>query len=258
MSSPRPLILAYHGIAEISSRHDPARLFVSPQRFRAQVLSLRRRRYRFVRISEFARLLRAGSALNGLCALTFDDGSEDNATILAPILRELGIPATLYVCPGLLGRRYPWTTSEAGIRFMGEKTLVDLSRDPLIEIGSHTREHGVLANASAEDAYREMAASKSDLEELLELEVSSFAYPRCKFSPACPPAARRAGYTSAVTCGKRGGWEPFRLQREAIRRDDGSVSFALKARGLYRRARDLQAVDLAARASRRYRHRDRA
>ena len=116
----------------------------------------------------------------------------------------------------------------------------------------------MLANASAEDAYREMASSKQDLEELLDLEVSSFAYPRCKYSPACPSAAERAGYTSAVTCGQRGGWEPFQLRREAIRRDDGSVTFALKSRGLYRRARDLQAVDLAARASRRYRHRDRA
>ena len=256
--APPPLTLAYHGIDDIPSRCDPARLFVSPTRFAAQVRSLIRRGYRFVHMSEFVKRLEAQSDLRGLCVLTFDDGSEDNATILAPILRELRVPATLYVCPGLLGGPYPWTEPEAGVRFMSEKTLVDLSRDPLIEIGSHTREHGLLANASAEDAYREMAASKSDLEELLDLEVSSFAYPRCKYSPACPPAARRAGYTSAVTCGQRGGWEPFQLQREAIRRDDGSVTFALKARGLYRRARDLQAVDLAARASRRYRHRDRA
>jgi peptidoglycan/xylan/chitin deacetylase (PgdA/CDA1 family) len=253
-----PLILAYHGIADIPSRRDPARLFVSPKHFRAQVRSLSRRQYQFLRISEFAQLLHAETLPKGICALTFDDGSEDNGTVLAPMLRELGIPATLYVCPGLLGRPYPWTEPEAGIRFMDRTMLVELAGDPLIEIGSHTREHDILVNANAEDAYREMAASKGDLEELLDLEVSSFAYPRCKYSPACPPAAQRAGYTSAVTCGRRGGWEPFALRRDAIRRDDGAVTFALKCRGLYRWARDLQAVDLAAHGSRRYRHRDRA
>jgi peptidoglycan/xylan/chitin deacetylase (PgdA/CDA1 family) len=252
------LILAYHGIDEIPSRLDPARLFVSPTRFEVQVRSLVRRGCRFVHVSEFVARMEAQSDLRGLCVLTFDDGSEDNATVLAPILRALGIPATLYVCPGLLGEPYPWTEPEAGIRFMDRAMLAELAGDPLIEIGSHTREHDTLVNANAEDAYREMASSKSDLEELLDLEVSSFAYPRCKYSPACPSAAQRAGYTSAVTCGRRGGWEPFALQREPIRRDDGAVTFALKCRGLYRRARDLQAADLAARASRGFRHRDRA
>jgi peptidoglycan/xylan/chitin deacetylase (PgdA/CDA1 family) len=250
-------VLAYHGIAEIPSPHDPARLFVSPWRFRAQVRSLIRRRYRFLRISEFARLLRAGSKLRDTCVLTFDDGSDDNATTLAPILRELGIPATLYVCPGLLGRHYPWTEPEAGVRFMTEEMLVELSRDPLIEIGSHTREHAVLADATAEEAHREMAASKRELEAMLGLEVSGFAYPRCNYSSACPSAAERAGYTSAVTCGKRGGWDPFQLRREAVRRDDGPLAFALKSRGLHRRVRDLEAVDLAARVTQPYRHRGR-
>jgi peptidoglycan/xylan/chitin deacetylase (PgdA/CDA1 family) len=253
-----PLILAYHGINEIPSRYDPARLFVPPTRFSGQVRSLARRGYRFVRVSELAVRLHTGADLHGLCALTFDDGSEDNATILAPILRELGVPATLYVCPGLLGRRYPWTERKAGVRFMTEEMLVELSRAPLIEIGSHTREHAVLTDATAEDAYREMAVSKRELEVMLGLEVSGFAYPRCEYSPACPSAAERAGYTSAVTCGKRGSWEPFELRRQAIRRDDGPVAFALKSRGFHRRVRDFAPVDLAARVTQPYRHRGRA
>jgi peptidoglycan/xylan/chitin deacetylase (PgdA/CDA1 family) len=189
-----------------------------------------------------------------VCALTFDDGSEDNATVLAPILRELGLPATLYVCPGLLGQRYPWAAPEAGVRFLTKETLVELSCEPLIEIGSHTREHAVLTNATADQAYREMASSKQDLERLLSVEISSFAYPRCKYSPACPHAAERAGYTSAVTCGERGGWLPYELRRQSVGRDDGPVAFALKSRGLHRTLRDLPSVDLAARITRPYRH----
>ena len=190
-----PLTLAYHGIAEhpVATRPGPsvrlAETLRSPGAFLdPSPLSVRAD----LRVRPAA--ARADRSCAGICVLTFDDGSEDNATILAPILRELGVPATLYVCPGLLGQPYPWMRAR-GRRPVHDRggRCVELSRDPLIEIGSHTREHALLADASAEEAYREMAASKRDLEELLDLEVSSFAYPRCKYSPACPPAAERAG-----------------------------------------------------------------
>jgi peptidoglycan/xylan/chitin deacetylase (PgdA/CDA1 family) len=35
-------------------------------------------------------------------ALTFDDGLKSNIAVAYPILRELGLPATFYVCPGLV------------------------------------------------------------------------------------------------------------------------------------------------------------
>jgi peptidoglycan/xylan/chitin deacetylase (PgdA/CDA1 family) len=35
-------------------------------------------------------------------ALTFDDGLKSNVEVAYPILRELGLPATFYVCPGLV------------------------------------------------------------------------------------------------------------------------------------------------------------
>ncbi len=156
-----------------------------------------------------------------------------------------------------MGQPYRWCEPEAGLRFMTAEVVRELSRDPLIEIGSHTREHPLLTDATADEAYREMASSKRDLEQLLDLEVSSFAYPHCKYSAACPAAAERAGYTSAVTCGERGGWLPFELRREGVRRDDGRITFALKVRGLYQAARDLRVTSSAARLTRSYRHRRR-
>ncbi|MHA6616964.1 polysaccharide deacetylase family protein [Pseudonocardia sp. DLS-67] len=42
-------------------------------------------------------------------ALTFDDGYRDNLTIAGPILRDLGLPATCFLVPGLLSRTArPW------------------------------------------------------------------------------------------------------------------------------------------------------
>jgi peptidoglycan/xylan/chitin deacetylase (PgdA/CDA1 family) len=239
----QPLILAYHGIADVEARYDPVRLFVSPARFRSQVRSLIRRDYRFLHMAELAQCLRAGDNLSGTCTLTFDDGTADNAAILAPMLREFGIPATLYICSGLLGSPYPWG-GEVGVRFMTGEEVLELSRDPLVEIGSHTSFHTELDNASFEVAYREMARSKYELEELIGHEVKSFAYPRDKLSPACPAAAERAGYTSAVTTGGRG-HGPFELSRQAVRGHDGRVAFALKLAGRYETLSDLGPVRAA-------------
>src|ERR1700747_1064847 len=38
-------------------------------------------------------------------ALTFDDGLRNNFSVAYPILREFGVPATFFVCPGLIQSR---------------------------------------------------------------------------------------------------------------------------------------------------------
>jgi colanic acid/amylovoran biosynthesis glycosyltransferase len=229
-----PLVLAYHAVGEVPAALDPERLAVPPNELRAAVERLLERGYQFVTASEFASRLRSGGSLRRVCALTFDDGSADNATILPEILTSLGVPATLFVCPGLLGRPHPWIAPEAGVRLMNREELEATARLDLIEIGSHTVTHPDLGDATYEEALREMVMSKRELEEMLDEPILSFAYPRCSYSPACPAAAEAAGYTSAATCGLRGGWSPYELRRELMGPGDFPLRFDLKARGLYR------------------------
>lgn len=251
MSRP-PVVLAYHGIAAVDPAHDPVRLFVPPERLRAQIRAMRRRGYELVTMAEFARRLTSGEEMRGTCALTFDDGVCD---ALPEVIDSLGAPATIYVCPSLMGEPYPWCDPEAGVRLMTAEEVLRLARRPEVEIGSHTIDHTVLAEAGAEEAHTVMSESKRVLESMLDRPVPSFAYPRCRYSAACPEAARRAGYTSAVTCGPRGSWDPFELKRESLHTPDGPLTFALKARGAYYRMRDLAPVRLARWGTRPYRHR---
>ncbi|MEN9573162.1 MAG: hypothetical protein RL514_1017 [Verrucomicrobiota bacterium] len=37
-------------------------------------------------------------------ALTFDDGTRNNGLVAAPLLKRLDLPATFFICPGLVGR----------------------------------------------------------------------------------------------------------------------------------------------------------
>lgn len=247
-------MLAYHGVGTLPHGLDPHGMQMPPERLRRHVEILRRRGYRCVAQAELARLLAAGRA-QGACSLTFDDGLADNLTTLLPILEELELPATVYACPGLLGEPYPFAAPEAGLRFLTEEELRRLAAHPLVEIGSHTRHHTALDDATAEAAEEEMRASRTDLERLVDAEVLSFAYPNCGYSPACPEAARRAGYTSAVTCGARGGLTPFELERVSPNPVEGRLTFELRLRGLFYRVRDVPPARLARRALRPLRYR---
>jgi peptidoglycan/xylan/chitin deacetylase (PgdA/CDA1 family) len=87
------LVLAYHGLGRFPRSLDPYNLMLDPARFREQVHSLRRRGYRFVGLSEIGACLRQAAPPDGVCALTFDDGTLDNLEVLVPILLELALPA---------------------------------------------------------------------------------------------------------------------------------------------------------------------
>jgi peptidoglycan/xylan/chitin deacetylase (PgdA/CDA1 family) len=225
----RPLVLAYHCVNDVARAHDPDNLVLTPGRFRSQVETLRNRGYAFVSVTDFVDRLTQSGPPTGICALTFDDGSDDPA--LFELIPALEVPATLYVCPGLLGRPHPWLRPESRIRLMSKDVLREVSQIPRIEIGSHTNVHADLSKATLGEAYRELSSSRQALEDLLGRPVTSAAYPYGRYSAACPVAAQRAGYRSAVTTDGRGSWLPFELRREAIARWDRRLSFALKSRG---------------------------
>ena len=220
-----PVVLAFHARGRHSPELDPNNLMVDPDRFRQQISLLRRRGYRFIPLSELARHLDGGSPRSRTCVVTFDDGTTDGLEVVAPLLEELDVPATFFACPGLLGH--------GEVRLMNADQLRRLASMRLAEIGSHTNTHADLSAAGEQDAYREMSSSKKALEEIVQRPVSSFAYPRCGYSPACPQAARRSGYSVAVTCGGLGGLRRFELARESVDPLDGRVGFALKSRGWF-------------------------
>jgi peptidoglycan/xylan/chitin deacetylase (PgdA/CDA1 family) len=217
--------------------------------------TLHLRGYRFVSLRELAAHLDGDAPSDGTCAVTFDDGTVDNLTMVAPLLAELAVPATVFVCPGLLGQDHFSMPAAAGVRLMDADELLELASSTLVEIGSHTSTHADLSSASAEEAYREMVSSKSALEDLLQQSVDAFAYPKCGYSLACPDAARRAGYTVAVTCGDLGGRRRFELAREAVDSLDGRIGFALKSRRLFWPLRGSPPGRLARAAVRPLRHR---
>lgn len=100
--SPVAVILAYHRVCE--GLPDPQRLMIRPDYFAEQMEALRRLTSP-VPLSELVGKLKTrASGDRPLSAVTFDDGYADNIQIALPILRRLGVPATVFVATSVIDR----------------------------------------------------------------------------------------------------------------------------------------------------------
>jgi peptidoglycan/xylan/chitin deacetylase (PgdA/CDA1 family) len=229
----RSLILAYHGVAESNADVDPEFLRVSPAAFRGQLDALLGAGFSVVTVAELAARAGGGEPPPGFVALSFDDGMDDNHEVLLPILREYGLPASVYVATGLVGEPNPWMKPGAS-RMMVEDELRDLHAAG-VELGAHTVSHPNLEELGYGECLREMTESRDFLRELTGSDVRTFAYPFCKYGDDALRAARDAGFEAAVTCQWRGSWDPYEMKRVMITGKDGPPSFALKVWELYGR-----------------------
>ena len=134
------VVLHYHNLGSVPRAQDPHNLTVSGAAFERQLASLRRRGYEFVTASEFAARLTSEGPPPGLCSLTFDDGTLDNLEVLPEMLARHGACATVFVCPGLLGRLHPGFPPDAGIRLMDDGEVLRVG-EPRIRRDRLPHEH---------------------------------------------------------------------------------------------------------------------
>jgi len=108
---PRGVILMYHRIAE--EPWDPWSLCVSARHF-AEHLEVLARLKVALPLSALRTALEQGGLPDRAVAVTFDDGYADNCLRAMPLLKESGIPATMFVAGGYLGdpRGYWWDELE--------------------------------------------------------------------------------------------------------------------------------------------------
>ena len=100
----RPIarILMYHGTRA-----------ARPRSLERQLRWLKRR-FHVVPLRAIANAAANGGTLGDKVALTFDDGLRSNVEVAYPLLHRLALPATFFVCPGLVDRaKWLWTHERA-------------------------------------------------------------------------------------------------------------------------------------------------
>jgi peptidoglycan/xylan/chitin deacetylase (PgdA/CDA1 family) len=133
-----PLALAYWlGLAGAAQRaNDCARIlmFHSTPRHQARgferVLRYVQRQFDVVSLGSLADAIDSPTApLKRKVVITFDDGVRNNVDVAYPILQKLRLPATFFVCPGLIDRGQWLWNHEARQRLLRLSSLSGISRD---------------------------------------------------------------------------------------------------------------------------------
>jgi peptidoglycan/xylan/chitin deacetylase (PgdA/CDA1 family) len=191
-------ILLYHAISA-----DPQPVIgpfaVAPETFRRQLDAVVASGVTVLTISELVAARDAGMLPARPAAITFDDGFADFYEIAQPALRERGLRATLYVATALLRGR-PWSEAfpTLGTSMLDWSLLRTVAEDGT-EIGAHSHTHPHLDTLRHTRAREEIVRPKRLLEDELQREVPSFAYPNGYSSPAVRGLVRDAGYRSACS-----------------------------------------------------------
>ena len=234
-----PLILAYHSVSDDCDDS----LAVRTDAFRRQIGWLAKRGYRSTTVSGLARLNE--HSRERIVIITFDDGYRDNYTAAAPILREFGFTATIFVVCDAIGRDRPFWWDEhkigpgqsiAPLLPMGWDQARSLAREGF-EIGSHSRTHpDRFRELSAVQLRAELVESKRTIEGRIERPVESFSYPRGSVDAATIEEVEGAGYQWGVVTPPRGGipLTRYSLRRAGVYRDNSDRVFRLKTSGTMR------------------------
>ncbi len=252
----RAIVLGYHGVATSRLRDDLSLLQVSPARFRKQIEALLSAGFSFLTMAEFARRADGGVPEPGLAAITFDDGMRNNHSIALPILREYGIPATVYVTIGFIGGVSPWIGAQGDGAMMCEPELRDLVAAGW-ELGAHTMTHPDMSTLDYAACRGEIEQSREELARIAGTAVETFAYPFGRYGPDAVAAARDSGLLAAVTTGS-GGWARYEITRAMIGAIDPLPIVLLKLTDRYEPLLNSPPLRLARRTSKRVRESIRA
>lgn len=230
-------ILMYHRVRPMSPGGAPFdQLTVHPERFARQMEFL-------VRSGAVVSLDEAITSLDTAAegtkvVVTFDDGYWDNIQYALPILKEFRIPATIFLTAGFCDQqiRHPRYPKEPGRLHLDWDEARMLAAEPGITIGSHTVTHPHLSRLSDDDAWREIAESRSRIERELAMPIRHFCYPSGDFGAREAQFAERAGYTCAVTVAPGmncGAIDRYRLLRTEVNDRDTLLDFQWKLAGAY-------------------------
>jgi len=191
-------VLMYHRVVEAppaGSRHG---IWVTADRFDAQLRSLHRRGYTPITMRRYQEFLRGDADLPAKpVVLTFDDGYEDNYRVAFPLLQRYGYPAVVFLVTDFSRRTNFWDPDEPAAPLLQSSQIREMDAAG-IEFGSHTVTHPHLSHLPRERLHEELHASKRRLEDLTGRSVQALAYPYGDLNDDVKDAMLQTGYDFGV------------------------------------------------------------
>lgn len=185
-------IIYYHRIVESLDEAGKHGIYVTAERFDEHLNYLKRNNFRAITFEE-ALDIKRNCTEGKYVIISFDDGYEDNYRLAFPILKKYGFKAIIFLVAGLEYNSWDSKSDEPKLKMMNQEQILEMQAYG-IEFGSHTLSHADLTKVSIEEAHNELAESKKILEEKLDREIKSFAYPYGNCNEEVKKAAIKTGY----------------------------------------------------------------
>jgi len=205
-----PILLYHHLTPQPKTRAD-----ISPSTFRLHMEALRTAGYTAVTAADMIAYVEEGKPLPPRPVwITFDDGYTSNYAIAYPILRELGLKATVFAIGSSLGKTTYKSTAYPITPHFSQAQAEEMMASGVIEVQSHTwdlHQHAPyepgLARTTAKPLHGEsaldyLAALRSDLETYEAAtgwDFYALAYPKGQYTPESEQLFRAMGIRLTVS-----------------------------------------------------------
>jgi hypothetical protein len=195
-------VLVFH---TLSDRYPHDGITMSPGLFGDIVRALRDR-YTVISLTDLHGRIANRRPLTGReVVVTFDDGYLDNYVYAAPLLADLGLPATFYLTAGFVGtnRQFAWDAAKGRTTQMMTWDHAREMHRMGFEIGCHTWSHPDLGTEPVSSAPRELGDARARIEQELGAAVSHFAFPfggQKNIRSEWIEAIRDVGFATNVSC----------------------------------------------------------
>ena len=166
--------------------------------------------------------------------LTFDDGAQHLWDFAIPALLNRGMSASFYIPKHHIGKTNSWDVEEgrAEVQLMDETAIRELHKAGM-EIGGHSHHHIRLGEVEESRAIQELQMSKEILDDLIQKETQSMAWPYGSVPKNSAELLKRCGWKSGLAIFSPDA-HPARMRRFIIHDGDTSRSMRLKFGPLYR------------------------
>jgi peptidoglycan/xylan/chitin deacetylase (PgdA/CDA1 family) len=176
-----PVILTYHSVSDGISP-----LKISPALFAEQMKWIKTNTNVVSLQQLVSSMIRRHVLPEKTVVLTFDDAYLDFYSEAAPVLRQLLLPATIFLPTGFCGGTNSWAGQPASTTkeyLLNWQQVEDLVKQGFC-IGAHTKTHPILTDVPPDQVDQEVAESKTQIQEHTGQSVDFFAYPFGRWNPA--------------------------------------------------------------------------
>ena len=208
--------LIYHAFGS-KLKHDTYGISISMDNFRSHISYLREN-YEFTYINKIP-----DNKFH--ISLTIDDGYECTNDAI-DLLHSYNIPVTIFITSDNIDKK----------QYLTSKDLINISKLPNVQIGSHGLSHSKLSDLSYDDQYTELKQSKKALSDIINQEINGLSFPHGSFNMQTIEIISKLKYDYAATS-KKGinsiATDKYLLCRDEIISTDSIKDLRKKIQGFY-------------------------